>query len=133
MKRYFGCCTTRAKIVLFRAYCESLYTANLWCNYRKKSLNDIGVAYNTIFRLLFCIPRLYTIDDTVHVSSASHMFVSRGVPSFQEIMRRGAYSLLRRVSMSDNKLVGGVMGSDAVYVSGLLTNLKKMLYTVFRG
>ena len=71
--RNFFMCTESVKITLFRSFCTSLYTCELWCQYRSESLRKLCVAYNDVFRCLCREPRN---------CSASHMFVSRGLPTF---------------------------------------------------
>ena len=65
-------CTESVKITLFRSFCTSLYTCELWCQYRSESLRKLCVAYNNVFIFLCREPRN---------CSASHMFVSRGLPT----------------------------------------------------
>ncbi len=42
----FSMCIDDLKMSLFRLYCTPLYTAHLWSNYRKASLQRLQVAYN---------------------------------------------------------------------------------------
>ncbi len=65
-------CTASVKITLFRSFCTSLYTCELWWYYMSESLRKLCVAYNNVFRFLCGEPRN---------CSASHMFVSRGLPT----------------------------------------------------
>ena len=132
IKRYFGHCSAGTKIRLFRAYRESLYTSHLWGHYPNKSFLDIRTAYNNMFRLLMAIPRAFSDNVIMMISSASFMFASRGVPSFQEVLRRGAYSFLNRIRSSKNSILMGLLGSDCLYRSSILMGLKRSLYTVFR-
>ena len=62
------------KCTLFKSYCTSLYTCQLWCCYRAESLRKLCVAYNNhnVFRFVCNEPR---------DCSASYMFVSRGLPT----------------------------------------------------
>ena len=72
-------CTESVKITLFRTFCTSLYTCELWWNYRSESLRKLCVAYNNVFRFLRGEPRN---------CSASHMFVSRGLPTCKMLIRK---------------------------------------------
>ena len=44
LSRKFSMCTDGVKLSLFRAYCTPLYTAHLWSNYKKASLQKLHVA-----------------------------------------------------------------------------------------
>ncbi|XP_026317008.1 uncharacterized protein LOC113228081 [Hyposmocoma kahamanoa] len=48
----FARCSEEAKITLFKAYCQSLYTNGLWVNYMQKALGALRVQYNNGFRML---------------------------------------------------------------------------------
>ena len=66
-------CTESVKITFFRSFCTSLYTCELWWNYRSVSLRKLCVAYSDVFFRFLCgEPRN---------CSASHMFVFRGLPT----------------------------------------------------
>ena len=47
--RKFCMCTESVKITLFRSFCTSLYTCELWCQYLSESLRKLCVAYNIVF------------------------------------------------------------------------------------
>ena len=72
-------CTESVKITLFRSFCSSLYTCELWWNYRSESSRKLCVAYNNVFRFVCAEPMN---------CSASHMFVSRGLPTCNMLMRK---------------------------------------------
>ncbi len=69
--RKFYMCSDHVKCrpTLFRSFCTSLYTFQLWCYYKSESIRKLYVAYNNVFRLLCNEPRY---------CSASYMFVTRG-------------------------------------------------------
>ena len=50
-------CAEYVRINLFRTCCTSLYTCELWWNYRSESLRKLCVAYNNVFRCLCSEPR----------------------------------------------------------------------------
>ena len=68
------------KIQLLESYCRNFYCAALWCDYPKRNLQKINVAYNNIFRKclgfnfrdsashMFVNNRLYTFDARIHKS-----------------------------------------------------------------
>ena len=52
LTRKFYMCTESLKCTLFKFYCTSLYTCQLWCCYRAESIRILCVAYNNVFRFL---------------------------------------------------------------------------------
>ena len=44
--RRFSMCSAPVKCALFKAYCTPMYTAFLWCSYKKGSMRRLNVAYN---------------------------------------------------------------------------------------
>ena len=62
--RTFIMCTDSVKITLFRSFCTSLYTCELWWKYRSDSLRKLDplcVAYNNVFRFLCSEPRIVVL------------------------------------------------------------------------
>ena len=94
--RKFHMCSHGVKIALFRAYCTPLYTAHLWCRYKKGSLRKLIVAYNDAMRMLLQLPR--------H-SSASRMFADAHVPSCQAVVRNLTFKFIERIDISENDIV----------------------------
>ena len=97
--RKFHMCTEKVKIKLFITYCSQLYCAHLW-QFREyeKSYRKVKVAYNNVFRFLLRLPR----DEQGRPCSASEMFVSRKVKSFQEILRNVVFKFQCRLKLSQN-------------------------------
>ena len=50
--RKFHMCTLDTKLTLFNTYCSSLYTAHLWTNYSRTSINNLYIAYHNILKSL---------------------------------------------------------------------------------
>ena len=94
--RKFHMCSKDVKIALFRAYCTPLYTAHLWCNYSKGKMNKIKVAYNDALRIFLKYPRW---------ESASHLFVSSNVPTFNALLRNFIYKFICRLYRSKNGII----------------------------
>ena len=46
-------CSDHVKCTLFRSFCTSLYTCQLWCNYKSESIRKLFVAYNNVELSLF--------------------------------------------------------------------------------
>ena len=81
--RKFGFLSLEVKCQLFKTYCYILYACALWSNYNRGTLNRLTVSCNNIMRRLANVPPW--------TCSASHMFGSLGVRSFQETLRNCSY------------------------------------------
>ena len=84
--RYF---TDNVKCYLFQSYCTSMYCCQLWFNSSKGSIEKLRTSYNSALRRFLAISKPY---------SASQMFVSRGILSFDELLRKSIYSRVFRAS-----------------------------------
>ena len=88
LTRKFHMCTERVEVKLFVTYCSQFYCAQVWrFNINDKYYKKLNVAYNNVFRYFLRLPR----DEQGRPCSASGMFVSRKVKSFQEILRNVVY------------------------------------------
>ncbi len=93
LARKFHMCTPDVKISLFKTYCTTLYTAHLWCDFSESKMKKLQVAYNDALRIVLKIPRR---------SSASEMFVSNNVPTFNAVLRNCMYRFMCRLIGSKN-------------------------------
>ena len=94
--RKFHFCSVEVKVNLFRAYCTPLYTAPLWVNYKSESLRKLKVAYNDALRILLKKPR---------GDSASQLFCTNGLTTFQALLRNLMYSFKCRLDGSHNEVI----------------------------
>ena len=100
--RKFHMCTDKVKTKLFVTYCSQFYCAHLWkFNKSDRIYNKLRVAYNNVFRFLLGLAR----DEQGIPCSASGMFVSRNVKSFEEILRNLIFRFQSRLDLSNNELV----------------------------
>ncbi|XP_048005984.1 uncharacterized protein LOC125241506 [Leguminivora glycinivorella] len=107
--RRFAHCTKDVKITLFRAYCTTFYTSNLWADYTHKRYSALRVQYNNAFRVLMGLPRF---------CSASGMFAEARVDCFYTTMRKRATSLVRRVRASSNSILNMLANRfDCLYLN----------------
>ena len=44
--RKFNMCSLGVKLTLFRTYCSPMYTAQIWCNYKKITITKLQIAYH---------------------------------------------------------------------------------------
>ncbi|XP_045541692.1 uncharacterized protein LOC123723174 [Papilio machaon] len=99
LARRFSRCSTGVKIMLFKTYCQTLYTCNLWVSYTQRALSALRVQYNNSLRMLLGLPR--------HCS-ASEMFAHAHTDGFNAVLRKRIASLLRRVRDSPNTILRGL-------------------------
>ena len=71
----FYYCSADMMCHLFQTYCYQTYTCSLWAKNKQRTLNRLRVCYNNVRRKLLGIPLW---------SSASSIFVTRGLRGFQE-------------------------------------------------
>ena len=106
------------KCDLFKAFCCNMYCSHLWCDYKNDTLRRLIVGYNHSFRIIMNYPR--------HCS-ASGMFVSNGILSFNELWRKSSYGFRQRVDNSLNKVVNTVSNSTLLS-SQLRKHWRSVLY-----
>ena len=54
--RKFSMSSPDVKVRLFRAYCSSMYTSYLWCQFKTASIRKLYVANNDAMRILLGVP-----------------------------------------------------------------------------
>ncbi|CAK1587165.1 unnamed protein product [Parnassius mnemosyne] len=96
LARRFSRCTVEVKLILFKAYCQSLYTCALWVRFTQRAYNTLRIHYNNAFRLLLGLPRY---------CSASGMFVDAHIDNFSTLIRKKTASLMHRVHESANSIL----------------------------
>lgn len=96
LARRFSRCSVEVKLTLFKAFCQTLYTCNLWVNYTQGAFNALRVQYNNAFRVLMGLPRY---------CSASAMFVHAHTDGFHTVVRKRVASLMYRVRGSANTIL----------------------------
>ena len=92
----FKRCSPDVKCQLFNTFCTNLYCPQLWYDGTKGPVNKLNIAYNNSLRRLLNIP---------YYNSASDMFGSLKIPSFQELLRRSINSFTTRLSNSTNSFI----------------------------
>ena len=102
----FRHCTDKAKCYLFQSYCTSMYCSQLWFNSTKDSLRKLRTSYNTVLCRLLCISLPY---------SASQMFVSLGILTFDEVLRKSVYNFAKRIECSTNAIISSCL-SASIYL-----------------
>ncbi len=88
-----------SKVNMFRTYCTPLYTAHLWFNYCKYSMNRLTMAYKDAMRMLLRIPRYM---------SASQMFAElqvTQVPACQAVCKNLMFKVITRLYRYENSII----------------------------
>ena len=97
--RNFRHCSDQVKCVLFQTYCTNLNCCQLCFNSTKSSLKKLSTSYNSVLRRLgICKPY-----------SASKLFVSRGIPTFAELLRTSIYRFAQRIEHSSNCIISATL------------------------
>ena len=105
--RNFRHCSDDVKCALFQTYCTNMYCCQLWFNSTKSSIKKLSTSYNSVLRRHVCISKPY---------SASNMFISRGIPTFAELLRKSIYRFTKRTESSFNPIIGACL-SPLMFIS----------------
>ena len=120
LHRKFKACNNEVKKKLFVSYCTSLYCSALWSTYTpKRVMEEIHIAHNDVYRLLFKLPR--------GLISVSQHFVTAGIPNFTMIRRRHMYSLYKRILSSSNVIINAITDSFT-FISTLYQEWRRELF-----
>ena len=82
--RNFRYCGREVKCMLFKSFCTNMYCCPLWFNSTSSSIKKLKSSYNSVLRRLLCIRTTY---------SASEIFVTCGIPSFYELLRKCIFDI----------------------------------------
>lgn len=120
--RKFSMCSFNVKCSLFKAFCTPMYTAHLWCGYKKSSLQKLTVAYNDTMRMLLKLPRWF---------SASYLFAVSSVPSCEAVLSNLMYKFMCRLDSSGNGIIDNLVNparNSLRYYSKLRKHWRECLY-----
>ena len=117
--RKFSHCTHDVKIMLFNSYCSSMYCAPMWTCFNKSSVSKLRVGYNNAFRRLF---------GYAHDCSASSMFVTNRINTFDAMWRKLVYSCRVRLEDCKNALICTLLSSDVYFYSLIWKHWRNLLY-----
>ena len=112
-------CSTDVKVTLFKSYCSSFYTAQLWTNYTKNAINKLYTAYHNILKLL------------IGVNKREHnrpICVSLNVKFCPALIRNLILKFMNRLLESENGLIKSLCNSNCFYSSTMWRHLRKLLY-----
>ena len=115
----FAFCLLSVKCLLVESYCMNFYCSYLWCDYNKSKLSKIRVAYNNIYCKILGYGRR---------DSASNMFVSNGIDTFEARLRLSCHRFIKRVNSSNNEIVNCISGNSWVINNYAWKHWDSMLY-----
>ena len=122
--RSFYMCSTEVKLSLFRTYCYPVYTVQLWCRYRAKTMQAIKIAYHNVLKKFVGLSKFASTSFTCSVFQ---------IKSFGELVRRLAYTFIVRIERSMNSIVRALNMSSLCYTSRLRKKWMYDLYTFMPG
>ena len=83
------------KSSLFKSFCTNMYCYPVWLNSTSSSVNKLKCSYNSVLRLLLCIRMPY---------SSSAMFVTHGIPSLYELLRKCIHNFTECIKRCGNSI-----------------------------
>merc|ERR1739842_257999 len=101
------------------------YSAQLWyfTTINDKYYKKLNVAYNNVFRFFLRLPK----DTQGRPCSASGMFVTRKIKSFQEILRNVVFKFRCRLDASENELVKSTLFKNVSNLSKQCNHWNRLL------
>ena len=122
--RKFSICSIDVKLVLFKAYCTSMYTAQLWCRYRSTSnnrgaMNKLYVAYHYILKMFVGVSKF---------ERNSILCAYMNIPNCAGIIRNLIYKFKCRLENSSNSIIVALVNSCYRNTSCLWTKWHELLY-----
>ena len=94
--RKFYLCSIEVKTTLFRSYCSSFYTAQLWTKYSQNIINKLCIAYHNTLKLF------------IGVNKREHtrpICVSLNVKYCPALIRNLVFRFMNRLLLSNNMLI----------------------------
>ena len=117
--RKFYMCSIEVKTTLFRSYCSSFYTAQLWTNYSRNVINKLYIAYHN------------TLKFFIGVNKREHtrpICVSLNVKYCPALIRNLVYRFMNRLILSKNMLIKAIYESSCFYKSSIWKHWRSLLY-----
>ena len=96
----FRYCSDDVKYMLFCSFCTNMYCSPLWFNSTSSSIKKLKTSYNGELRRLLPIK---------NHNNASTMFVTHGIPSFFELLRKCILNFSQRISLRSNSIITACM------------------------
>ena len=116
--RFFRCYRV-VKNHLFRSYCTSFYSSQLWCKYSKSAMYRLRVTYNDSYRIFHNLPRW---------TSARLSQIECHINTFASFLRKSTFSFIQRCQKSSTNLINSLMTSGCIYESIFYANYNNLLF-----
>ena len=117
--RKFHMCTVDVKVTLFKSYCSSFYTAQLWTNYTQNAINKLYIAYHNIMKLL------------IGANKREHtrpICVTLNIKFCPALIRNLVYKFMKRLITSENTILKALCESTCFYRSPMWKHWRRQLY-----
>ena len=95
------------------------YCSYLWCDINKSKLSKIRVTYNNIYRKILGHGRS---------DSASNMFVSNGIDTFEARLRLSCHRFTERVKNSKHEIVNCISSNSWIINNYALKHWESLVY-----
>ena len=119
LKRKFYMCSLDVKVTLFKSYCASLYTAQLWVRYTKTTMNKLYIAYHNMLKLLVGV---------VKWEHTRPICVDLNIPYCPALIRNIVYKFMGRLIKSSNEYVKAICNMSIYYTSYIWKHWRSLLY-----
>ena len=125
--RKFYMCNVDVKILLFKSYCTSMYTAQLWYNYKpptnkRGSMAKLYTAYHNVLKMFFGLSKF---------ERSSPICAYTNVPSCSALIRKLIFKFMTRLQNSNNALIIAICSSSLIFRSAIRRKWLDLLYTVY--
>ena len=118
--RKFYMCSLDVKLTLFRSYCSSFYTSQLWINYTKKTMHKLYTAYHNVLKMF------------IGLSKCEHtrpICANLNVQYCPALIRNFIYKFMCRLLASENIYVKALCNTSCFYRSCIWKHWRYLLYT----
>jgi hypothetical protein len=115
----FAHCSVSVKCRLVETFCLNFYCPYLWRTTTKQALSKLRVAYNNIYRRILGYNKW---------DSASNMFVSHRIDSFDARLRKACFSFVKRLNCSSNVLIDTLQTNNWCKNNYLWRHWRSILY-----
>lgn len=116
--RKFHMCTWDTKITLFNSYCSPMYTAQLWWNYKKSTVNRLSISYHNIMKMFLGLSKY---------ESTSMLCAYMNIHCYQSLIRKLTYKFIQRLNTSENTIIKMLQTPSIVYTSRIQAHWRRLL------
>ena len=118
--RKFHMCSWEVKTHLFRTYCSPMYTAQLWCRYKKATMQKLQTTYHSVLKRLLGLSKY---------ESTSVLFATVDLRTCEGVLRNLTYRFKCRTETTSNCIVQKTTSSSMGFNSKLRRHWMVLLNT----